>query len=116
MNDEVAKIRALLKLPEHLDNPEFLSQTIIRLSALNIEVGTQAAQARFKQDQEAVNLLSLALGEGEKKYSVAEAEKRSIVATENEYELLDNLRDDIGELVNSIKKRLDVLSWGFRNG
>lgn len=67
------------------------------------------AQAKLDQEKSAQSFMDTML-EG-KKMSKAEAETRSIVSTDNDYDLYNNQHEDVVELVNSCKKRLDVLSW-----
>lgn len=112
MREEIEKIRKELLL--NLNNPEWIAQNIMRLSSLNIEVGEAASTARLNQERVLVGYLDIIVTDG-KKMSKTEAESRAMVETMNEYEELDNLREDIAELVNSMKKNLDVLSWGYKN-
>lgn len=98
----------------HIDDPEFISTAIVRLSAINYEVGALMAEAKFNESKSAIQFMNSSLM-GDKKMAVSEAEKRAIVETANTYELAKNNHDDITELVNSLKKRLDVLGWERKN-
>lgn len=111
MQDEIRKLRDDLKISANLDNVDFLSKIAIELSNLNIEIGLAAAQAKFAQEAKVISIMDVSAATDEKKISKTEAESRAIVDTENSYEALDNEREDLAELVNSLKKRLDVLGW-----
>lgn len=108
----VAQIDGLIKaVQNHRDHPNELSQLIIELSAVNYQIGVLMADARLKEIRAAVGYLDTP---SEKKMSVSEAEKRSIDDSENEYEGWKNQREDILELVQSIKKRLEVLNQEYK--
>ncbi len=112
MDSQTTQLIDEIKL--HLDDPEFLSNAIIRLSAINYEVGKLMAEAKFNESKSATDYMNSTLF-GEKRMAVSEAEKRAIVETNNDYELAKNQHDDIAELVNSLKIRVNVLSWERRN-
>lgn len=99
--------------PANLDNPEWLSKAVIELSALLYIKGQEMANARANEDGKAVGYMEAQV-EGGKKMSVAESEKRAIVDTKNYYETCKLEREAIIETINSIKKRLEVLSWEHR--
>lgn len=112
MDSQTTQLIEEIKL--HLDDPEFLSNTIVRLSAINYEVGKLMAEAKFNEANSAIGFMNSSLM-GDKKMAVSEAEKRAVVETSNSYELAKNNHDDIAELVNSLKKRLEILGWERRN-
>lgn len=113
MDGEVAQVIADSK--EQLDNPEWLSKAIIRLSSINYSVAKEAALARLAEEAAILNHLNSPQLEG-KKMTKTEAETRAIVETNNAHEGYDNMYNAINELVNSFKKRIEVLAWEFKRG
>lgn len=110
---EIQKIKADLAIPANLDGPNWLTEELIKLSFLNYEVGVAMSQAELRENESAINLLKAPLESTDKKLSVAEAEKRAVVETKNEYGLLKNQSTAIVEIINTIKKRIEILSWEF---
>lgn len=100
----------------HLDDPDYLSEATMQLAALNYYMAVDMAEAEFNENEEIVNSLSMALGDGEKKISVAEAEKRAVVSTKNAYGMLKNQSAAVIEIINTIKKRLELLGWEHQSG
>lgn len=92
----------------HLDDPEWLSQVCIKLSVLLFTHNTAMAQAELDETTSAVETI-----EGEVKLggkmSVAEAEKRAVMATKNNYGTLKVQGEAIIQIINSCKTRLKVL-------
>ena len=105
-------IEQLLKdIKIHQDDPEFLSRTCIELAGLLYTHNTQMAEAELEEKKEVVELINKLDGIETKKMSVAEAEKRAVVLTENKYGILKAQNEAIIEIINSIKVRLKVLTW-----
>ena len=101
----------LEKIKLHQDNPEELSRLCIELAGYLYTHNTQMAEAELEEKKEIVELLDKFLNDGEKKISVAEAEKKAVVTTGNKYGLLKAQNEAIIEIINSIKVRLKVLTW-----
>ena len=99
----------------NLEDPNQISEEIIRL-ARELEAESETlALAEMLEDKVAVELLN---SEGEppfKKLTVAQAEKEALVNTNNKYHELKYKREAKIELLNAYKKRLEVLSWTFKN-
>lgn len=97
----------------HLDEPDWLSGALIDLSAILVHTSVEIAQAQFREESEALECIDRSEG---KKMSVSEAEKRAKVLTGNQYKELTLEREAIVETINSIKKRIEVLSYEFKQG
>lgn len=116
MNDlnERSDIQLILEaVNQNLDNPEWLSQAIVTLSSALFYHNTEMAKAETKEKAELVNLLETKAA-GNKRMSVAEAEARSVVNTDNQYGKLKAQAEGIVETINAIKKRIEVLTWERR--
>ena len=96
----------------HLDDPETLSRLCVKLSTYLYFHNTQVSKAELAETKTAVSLIDAAK-ENEGKLSVAEAEKRAVVQTGNQYGELKLHTDAITEVINSIKTRLKVLSLEY---
>lgn len=103
----------LTDISRHLDDPVWLSNALISLSTFLISSSEEVAKAQFKENGSALGYMD---NSGDKKISATEAEKRAIVETQSEYKQLQLEREGILETINSIKKRVDVLSWEMKNG
>lgn len=114
MNDFERFLEKLKNEPALMDDPEWLSGAAVQLATILYNVGTEMANARFEEDAASVAHME-SPSESGKKMSVAESEKRATVDTRNAYERLKLAREAIIETINSIKKRLEVLSWERRN-
>lgn len=97
----------LAELPKHFDDMNWLSNCAIKLSTLLYNLGDEVAQARFAEYSIAVNYMDAQPTETAKKMSNAEAEKRAVADTKNEYERRKLYYEAVIETINSIKKRLD---------
>lgn len=95
------------------DNPEWLSNACVELSANLYYFNTKIAEAELLEIEASVTLLETP-DEG-KKMSVAEAEKRAVVLTNNNYGKLKLQGEAVIEAINSIKTRLKVLTWERSN-
>lgn len=102
----------LLDYPQHLDSPEWLSRGIIHLSVMLYELGTKIHQAELDEARITINYLDQ-IRDG-KRMAVSEAEKRALIDTGNARHLLQNSNEAVQEIINSIKKRLDVLAFDYR--
>ena len=96
-------------------DPNWLSDTAIKLSTLLYYHNTQTAEAELAENQSAIELLELPLNEGEKKISVAEADKKAVVMTENAYGKMKLQGEAIVETIQSCKKKLDFLIFERKN-
>ncbi len=99
-------------LKEHMDDPNWLSQALVTLSTYLIHTSAEIAQNQFQENAAALSFMDSV---GEKKVSVAEAEKRAVAQTFNSYKQSLLEREGIVETINSIKKRLDFLSYEYKN-
>jgi len=115
-DDQINKVINDMTNPANLDNPNWLSEAIIQLAALNYRIGVEMARRELAEHQVITNLLAVPTSDGEKKMSVAEAEKRGLTETENAYGTLKNQSFAVIELIQAIKKRIEVLSFEHRNG
>ena len=97
-------------------DPNWLSDTAIKLSTLLYYHNTQTAQAELVENQAAIELLELTPLEGGKRVSVAEADKKSLVLTENEYGKLKLQGVAIIETIQAVKKKVDFLVQEMKNG
>ena len=107
---------------EQLSNPSWISEQIIHLAAELEHESELLALAELEEDKEAVSLIDRSYNQasiddvavmGGKKLSVAESEKRALVNTNNKYHELKYKREAKVEMINALKKRLDVLSWEY---
>ncbi len=112
MNKEFEVI--LNKLGEKLDDLNWLSNAGISLSRLLYYHNNEVAQAELAETKTAIALIDQAKDK-DGKLSVAEAEKRAVVSTGNMYGTLKLRTDAIVETINSIKKKIEVLSWERKN-
>lgn len=106
----------LAELPKYFDNPDWLSKCAIKLSSLLYNLGDKVAEAKFAEYAVAVKYMDAEATESAKKMSNAEAEKRAVVETQNEYERLKLYYEAVIETINSIKKRLDSQSQLLKAG
>lgn len=97
----------------HLDDPDWLSKAVIQLSAVLYNHNLEMAQAELDLNKKLVMYLD-APTDG-KKMSFVESEARSITDTNNGYKAYKVTAEAIVETINSIKKRIEVLSWERRN-
>lgn len=119
MNDEEKIVLQLIedfKNPIKLDSPDWISEAIIALSTVNYKVGVAMAQAELNEQSEVVKLLAMRPSEDAKKMTVSEAEKRAVVETNNQYGVYKNMSAGIVEIMNAMKKRLEVLGWELKQG
>jgi len=91
------------------NSPDELSGLLLKIGAYVYYLGEQLADNQAKYAQEIVTLLNKELGEGEKRMSVAEAERTADVKTACEHDRLKYARESLFELINSTKARLKVL-------
>lgn len=103
----------LTDIPRHLDDPVWLSNALISLSLFLISSSEEVARAQFQENGSALGYMD---NSGDKKMSATEAEKRAIVETQSGYKQLLLEREGILETINSIKKRIEILSWEHNRG
>lgn len=104
------QIEVILKgIDQNSQNPTWLIDATVKLSVLNYYLSEQIATAELKENESAVNLLDAPLGEGEKKMSVAEGEKKALVTTNNEYGKLKLQGQALVEVIQTLKKKTDFL-------
>jgi len=98
------------KYPKHLDDPDWLSKAAVQLATFLYYHNVGLAKADLAETSAMVTLLDKRTEDG-KKISVAEAETRAKVETENKYKEMCVTKDAMVEVINSIKKRVEVLGW-----
>lgn len=103
----------LAEYPANLDNGEWLSRAIIHLAALLYEHNKKISQAELDESRIIISYLDQ-ITNG-KKMAVSEAEKRALVDTNNARHMLENSNEAVQEIINAIKKRLDVLAFDYKN-
>lgn len=111
MNDSFEQF--LLEYGQNLDNAEWLSRAIVHLSAFLYDLNRKISQAELDEARIVVSYLDQ-IKEG-KKMAVSEAEKRALVDTNNARHFVENSNEAVQEVINAIKKRLDVLAFDFKN-
>lgn len=113
----VDSIQQILKeLPTHQSNPNQLASDATQLSVLLYNLGDEVAAAELLETQTALGHLDQVLMEGEKKISVAEAEKRGLAETNNEYGRLKLNYQSLVEVIQSIKKQIDSSNQQLKSG
>lgn len=111
MDNQMSDIELIFQaIPQNLDNPEWLSQVIVTLSTALYYHNTQMALAENEEKRALVGILENRSVDG-KRMSVAEAEARAVVVTENEYGKLKAQAEGVIEAINSVKIRIRVLTW-----
>ncbi len=95
--------------PNHLDSPEWLSKSIVHLSSLLYTHNTKMALAELDESNAMVRYLSQE--NNGKRMAVSEAEVRAKSDTQNRYHEMTAQQEAIIEVIQSIKKRLEVLTW-----
>lgn len=103
----------LQEYPQNLDSGEWLSRSILGLAAITYDLNKKIAQAELDEARTVVNYLDR-VKDG-KKMAVSEAEKRAVVDTGNAKHLMQNSNEAVQEMIQAVKKRLEVLSWDYRN-
>lgn len=103
----------LQEYPQNLDSGEWLSRSIIHLSTILYDINKKISQAELDESRIIVGYLDQ-IRDG-KKMAVSEAEKRALVDTNNAKHLMENSAEAVQEVINSVKKRLDVLAWDWKN-
>ena len=96
----------------HLEDVEWLSKAVVTLSVELFTHNTSMAKAELEEVRAAVTYIeSTTIVEGEKikKPSVAEAEKQALVETNNLYGELKAQGEAIKEIIQAMKKRVEVL-------
>lgn len=112
MNYRQDLIDIISNLKSNYDDPGWLSEALVTLSTFLIYSSEEIANAQFTENAAALGFID---NSGEKKMSVAEAEKRAIEDTKSHYKQLLLEREGVIETINSIKKRVDLLSLEKRN-
>lgn len=108
---EITKITE--RIAENLDNPEWLSKAVVYLATRLYYQNSLMAVAELNEKQATMAYLDKVDANG-KKMSVAEADKRGVIDTQNQYGEQKAQNEAIVELINSIKHRLTVLGWERR--
>lgn len=104
----------LNEIPKHMkpgfdaNDMDWLLNCSIKLSTLLPELGDKVSKAKFAEYQVAVTYMDAKATDSAKKMSNAEAEKRAVVETENEYQRLDLYLDGVKETIYAIKKKVDT--------
>jgi len=103
----------LQEYPQNIDNGQWLSSSILHLAAILYDLNKKTAQAELDEARTIVSYLDM-IKDG-KRMAVSEAEKRAMVDTGNAKHLMQNSNEAVQEMIQAIKKRLEVLSWDWRN-
>lgn len=96
----------LSAISNNQDDPGWLSEACVLLAGSLYRHNALMAEAELKEKQETIRHMDSGIP---KKLSVAESEKRAVVATNNEYGKLKTQGEAIKEVINSIKIRIKVL-------
>lgn len=108
MDTTFEKLLELVKLNQ--DNPDVLSKLVVEIASLLYTHNQLIAQTDLDEKRVVVGFLDSKKDDG-KGYSVAESEVRAEVQTDNAYKLRKLEGDAVIEVINSIKKRLDILQF-----
>lgn len=106
----------LEQIPNHLkpgfnaSDMDWLLNCSIKLSTLLADLAQEVSEAKFNEYSSAVTYMDAVATESAKKMSNAEAEKRALVDTKNEYQKLDLFKEAVIETIHSIKKKVDTYS------
>jgi hypothetical protein len=103
----------LQEYPQNIDNGDWLSSSIMHLAAMLYEINKKSSQGELDEARTIVGYLDQ-IKDG-KKMSVAEAEKRAMVDMNNAKHFMENSNEAVQEMIQAIKKRLEVLSWDYKN-
>ena len=106
----------LEEVKEHLDDPQWLSTACVTLTTAMYYHNTEMAHAEYRERSVVVKWLEGTIPAAssftrDRKISVAEAEKRGVTETNNEYGKLKAQGEALIEVINAIKMRIRVLSW-----
>ena len=93
----------------HQDNPVKLSEIGLEIAANLFTHNTNMANAELKEKECILNYLKEGATSGQKR-SVAESELYGITETLNNYGKLKVQGEAVMEIINSIKKRIEVLN------
>ena len=99
--------------PQNIDNGEWLSRSILHLAAILYDINKKISQAELDEGRIIISYLDQ-IRDG-KKMAVSEAEKRALVDTNNARHFMENSNEAVQEMINSIKKRIDVLEFDWKN-
>ncbi len=103
----------LQEYPQNIENAEWLSRSILHLSAMLYEINKKISQAELDEARAIVGYLDQ-IREG-KKMAVSEAEKRAMADMGNAKHFMENSNEAVQEMINAVKKRLDVLAFDYKN-
>lgn len=109
----IDEIKSLIE--QHINDPDGLSKIAVDLATAIYYHNQELAQADLDEKKVLVSFLDSQKADG-KGYSVAESEVRAEVATDNKYKLKKVEGEAIGEIINAIKARLNILTWERKNG
>src|SRR3990167_6668350 len=99
----------------HKNDPQWLSVALIEIAVLLITRAEEMAIAEMEEADKLISLVEDSALSGEKKMAIAEAERRVLIKTGNKYGILKAQQEMWVEVLNGIKRRLDVLGWDFKN-
>ena len=108
--------QSLRELPNLWNHPNALSTKAAELSVLLYNLGDEVTGAELLEHQTLVSYLDKVPEEGGKKLSVAEAEKRALVDTSNEFGRLKLAYQSLVEIIQSIKKKVDIMNQQMKSG
>lgn len=104
----------LTEIPKHMrpgfnaEDMDWLLNCSIKLSVLLANLADEVAQAEAQEYTVAVRYMDAVATDSAKKMSNAEAEKRAVVETGNEYKKRDLYWQAVNATINSIKKKVDT--------
>lgn len=104
------------QISSHEQDLNWLANCVVKLSVLLYNLGDQMSAAKVEEGRTLVGYLDLKLGESEKRMSVAEAEKRAFTDTTGMYDKLRMNYQSLIEIIQSIKKKLDITSQQLKTG
>jgi hypothetical protein len=113
MNPEIETL--LKQIDQNLQNPDWLTDTLVKLSQELYWHNTKTAQAQLAEDTETIRLLNSNVPDG-KKMAVSEAQTRAVVITQNEYSARKIQAEAIVELLQSLKKKIEYLTFERKQG
>lgn len=117
LSDTQVKIKELLsQIEANQDNLNWLANCAIQLSVLLYNLGEELGAARLLEEQTIIGYLDITPLEGERRMSVAEAEKRGIVDCQGTYDKLKINYQSIQEIIQSLKKKIDLTSQQIKVG
>lgn len=108
--EEIEQI--LKEVNDNLDNPEWLSESVVKLASQLYYHNGLMAEAELEEKKAFVKVTDPANG---KPPSVERAKAISVSDTQNKYGKLKSQGEALVEVINAVKSRLRVLGWEKEN-